>query len=79
MPIKSYLAHPVDGKKNALILALNALDNCEVIPSENEELLIVLTDTLTIEEDKSLKETIDALDSLKMISLVSGFNTPKTN
>lgn len=79
MPIKSYLAHPVDGKKNALILALNALENCEVIPSENEELLIVLTDTLTLEEDKSLKETIDALDSLKMISLVSGFNTPKTN
>ncbi len=79
MPIKSYLAHPVDGKKNALIHALNTLDNCEVIPSENEELLIVLTDTLTIEEDKNLKETIDALDSLKMISLVSGFNTPKTN
>ena len=79
MPIKSYLAYPNDGKKNALILALNALDNCEVIPSENEELLVVLTDTLTIEEDKSLKDTIDALDSLKMISLVSGFNTPKTN
>ena len=79
MPIKSYLAHPVDGKKNALIHALNTLDNCEVIPSENEELLIVLTDTLTIEEDKNLKETIDALDSLKMISLVSGFNTPKAN
>ena len=79
MPIKSYLAHPVDGKKNALIHALNALDNCEVIPSENEELLVVLTDTLTIEEDKSLKDTIDTLDSLKMISLVSGFNTPKNN
>ena len=79
MPIKSYLAYPIDGKKNALIVALNALDNCEVIPSENEELLVVLTDTLTIEEDKSLKDTIDALDSLKMISLVSGFNTPKTN
>ena len=72
MPIKSYLAYPIDGKKNALILALNALDNCEVIPSENEELLVVLTDTLTIEEDKSLKDTIDALDSLKMaLRLVS--------
>jgi len=79
MPIKSYIAHPIDGKKNALILALKALENCEVIPSENEELLIVLTDTLTVEEDKSLKDTIDALESLKMISLVSGFNTPNIN
>lgn len=79
MPIKSYLAHPLDGKKEALIHALQKLDNCEVIPSENEELVIVLTDTFSVEEDKSLKEKIDALDSLKMISLVSGFNTPKNS
>ena len=78
MPIKSYLAYPFEGKKDILKKSLEALDNCEVIPSENEELIIVLTDTLTLEEDKKLKETIDTLDSLKMISLVSGFNTPKT-
>ena len=77
MPIKSYLAHPIDGKKEALTNALNALGNCEVVPSENEELLILITDTQTVEEDKILKESIDALDSLKMLSLVSGFNTPK--
>ncbi len=77
MPIKSYLAHPIDGKKEALINALNALGSCEVVPSENEELLILITDTQTVEEDKILKESIDALDSLKMLSLVSGFNTPK--
>ncbi len=77
MPIKSYLAHPVDGKKETLINALNALGSCEVVPSENEELLILITDTHTLEEDIILKESIDALDSLKMLSLVSGFNTPK--
>ena len=77
MPIKSYLAHPVDGKKEALTNALIALGSCEVVPSENEELLILITDTQTVEEDKKLKESIDTLDSLKMLSLVSGFNTPK--
>ena len=77
MPIKSYLAHPIDGKKETLINALNALGSCEVVPSKNEELLILITDTETVEEDKKLKESIDALDSLKMLSLVSGFNTPK--
>ena len=77
MPIKSYLAHPIDGKKENLINALNALGSCEVHPSENEELLILITDTQTVEEDIILKESIDALDSLKMLSLVSGFNTPK--
>ena len=77
MPIKSYLAHPIDGQKDTLINALNTLGNCEVVPSENEELLILITDTETVEEDIILKESIDTLDSLKMLSLVSGFNTPK--
>lgn len=77
MPIKSYLAYPKDGNKDALIKALDAFDECEVIPSENEELLIVVTDTETLEDDLQLKEKIDAIESLKMLSLVSGFNTPK--
>lgn len=79
MPIKSYIAYPFDGKKDSLVKEINNLEHCEVIPSENEDVLVVITDTLTTEEDKKLKDTIDALESLKMISLVSGFNTPKTN
>ena len=79
MPIKSYIVYPFTGRKNSLTKEINSLKNCEVIPSENEDVLVVITDTLTIEEDKILKETLDALENLKMISLVSGFNTPKTN
>jgi nitrate reductase NapAB chaperone NapD len=79
MPIKSYLAYPFNGKKDSLVKEIISLEHCEVIPSENEDIIVVVTDTLTIEEDKKLKDTIDALEHLKMISLVSGFNTPKTN
>ncbi len=77
MPIKSYLAHPIKGKKEVLLKALKSFNNCDVIPSENKELLIVVTDTQTIEEDKRLKEKLDTIESLKFLSLVSGFNTPK--
>ena len=35
MPIKSYLAHPHEGKKEELIVAISALTECEVIPAEN--------------------------------------------
>ncbi len=38
-------------------------------PSKNEELLIVLTDTETVDEDIALKEKLDTLDYLKLISL----------
>lgn len=79
MPIKSYLAHPHDGQKKALIDALSALDNCEVIPAKNEDLLIVVTDTQTKAEEDNLKEKIEAIESLKLLAMVSGFDTPKSN
>ncbi|WP_242134743.1 hypothetical protein [Aestuariivivens marinum] len=77
MPIKSYLAHSHEGKKQELIEALSSLENCEVIPAENKDLLIVVTDTEGKIEDEILKEQIEAIDSLKLLAMVSGFNTPK--
>ncbi|KAB1069173.1 hypothetical protein Q4566_01375 [Tamlana sp. 2_MG-2023] len=79
MPIKSYLAHPQDGKKAELHAALTNLSHCEVIPAENEDLLIVVTDTNDISEDKNLKEQIESIASLKLLAMVSGFDTPKSN
>lgn len=75
MPIKSYLAHPHDGKKDKLTEALKALENCDVIPAENKDLLIIVTDTNTGEQDDQLKEQIESIDSLKLLAMVSGFNT----
>ncbi|WP_242204160.1 hypothetical protein [Aestuariivivens insulae] len=79
MPIKSYLAHPHEGKKQELIDALLALKNCEVIPAENKDILIVITDTADNYQDEILKEQIEAIASLKLLAMVSGFNTPKNN
>lgn len=77
MPIKSYLAHPLKGKKNELIESLSVLKNCEVIPSENKDLLIVITETENHSQDDLLKEKIEAIESLKLLAMVSGFDTPK--
>ena len=79
MPIKSYLAHPHDGKKQALIDSLSELEGCDVIPAENKEILIVVTETETKSEEDNLKEKMEALTSLKLLAMVSGFDTPKNN
>lgn len=79
MPIKSYLAHPHEGKKEVLVDALSAIDNCEVVPAENRDLLIIVTDTQDNIEDQKLKETIEAIESLKLLAMVSGFDSPKNN
>ena len=79
MPIISYLVYPQEGKKNELLKNLSFFENCEVIPAENEELLILVTDTKDKIEEEQLLEKIDALENLKMRSMVSGFNSPKNN
>jgi nitrate reductase NapAB chaperone NapD len=77
MPIKSYLAHPHEGKKNALIQAISKLSQCEVVPAQNKDILVVVTETESKEEEEILKQQIEAIDSLKLLAMVSGFNTPK--
>ncbi|WP_103069426.1 hypothetical protein [Aquimarina sediminis] len=79
MPIKSYLAHPHEGKKNELINALSAIDQCEVMPADNKDLLILITETENKAEEAILKEKIETIDSLKLLAMVSGFNTPQNN
>ncbi len=75
MPIKSYIAHSVSGKKEELITALNNFSQCEVVPAENQDVLALVTDTPNEEEEAILVEKIEAINSLKLLSLVSGFNT----
>ena len=77
MPIKSYLAHAHDGKKQHLIDALSNLKECEVMPATNENVLVVVTDTSDDASDEILKENIDKIESLKLLALVSGFNSPQ--
>jgi hypothetical protein len=73
MPVKSYLARPHAGKFIELTTELSALNGCEIIPSTNEEITVLVTDTLNEEEDILLVSKIYALDSLKMLTMVSGF------
>lgn len=77
MPIKSYLAHPHDGKKSELYQRLTSLDYCEVIPAENKDLLILITDTQNEVQEDELQAQLNEIASIKLLALVSGFNASK--
>ncbi len=79
MPIKSYLAHPHEGKKQELIQVLSNIPECEVIPAENKEILILITETEDKAKENILQEQLEAIDCLKLLAMVSGFNSPKKN
>ncbi len=79
MPIKSYLVYPHEGRKSELIRALSQIIECDVMPAQNEELLILVTETDNKDEEELLKEKLEAIESLKLLSMVSGFNTPQNS
>jgi hypothetical protein len=72
MPVFSYLAYPADGKKEALLLDLEGLDYCEALPAENEEVLILVTDTPDEEKEKELQKKLKQLKSLESLAMTFG-------
>ncbi len=72
MPVFSYLAYPVKGAKKKLLDDLAALDHCEVMPAENEEILILVTDAPSEEQEKELQKKIKQLKSLQSLGMTFG-------
>jgi len=77
MPIKSYLVHPHDGKKEYLLEVLSSIGGCEVLPAENKDILILVTETNSHQEEDILNEKLKTITGLKLLAMVSGFDTPK--
>ena len=72
MPVFSYLAYPVRGAKKALLNELSALDHCEAVPAENEDVLILVTDTPNEKKEKELKQRLNQLKSLQSLGMTFG-------
>ena len=72
MPVLSYLAYPVQGAKEALLNDLAALDYCEVIPADNKEVLILVTDTPDDEKELELQKKLKELKSLQSLGMTFG-------
>ena len=72
MPVFSYLAYPVPGAKETLLNELAALDYCEVTAADNNEILILVTDTPDEEREKELQIKLKKLKSLESLGMTFG-------
>jgi len=72
MPIFSYLVYPVQGAKDELLKDLNAIDHCEAMSAENEEILILVTDTPDEKCETALKKKLERLKSLQSLDMTFG-------
>jgi hypothetical protein len=72
MPVFSYLAYPAKGAKAQLIEDLSALKYCEATPAQNEDILILLTDTPDDAAEKALQDQMKSLKSLQSLGMTFG-------
>ena len=77
MPIKSYIAQPHENRKDELIRSLSALPQCELLPAENKDVVIIVTDTKDQNEEEHIQHQLETIESLKLLTMVSGFNPKK--
>jgi hypothetical protein len=74
MPIFSYLAIPRNGATKRLCAELADLNYCHVIPADNHDVLVVVTDTPDETTEKSLQDRLKSLPSLESLSLAFGYD-----
>lgn len=74
MPIFSYLAIPTRGSTKKLYTELSALEFCQVIPAENQDVLVLVTDTPDDASEKHLQKALKNLQSLQSLSLTFGYD-----
>lgn len=72
MPVFSYIAYPEQGAKEQLLKDLSELRYCEITPAQNEEILILLTDTPDEDSENKLQKKLKALDSLQSLGMTFG-------
>ncbi|MBU0662996.1 MAG: chaperone NapD [Proteobacteria bacterium] len=74
MPILSFLVLPQAGAMEQLCADLSAMEHCEIIPSDNQEVVVLVTDTPDEEAENKLQEMLKNLPSLQSISMTFGHN-----
>jgi len=72
MPVFSYLAYPKQGAKQDLLKDLSAIDYCEATPADNQNILILITDTPDEESEKALQKKLKGLETLESLGMTFG-------
>ena len=78
MPIKSYLAHAVEGQRDELADALAGLAGCAIVPATNRDVVVLVTDTPDEVAEEALQERLTHLPGLQCLTLVAGLADPES-
>lgn len=74
MPILSFLALPQAGAMEQLCSDLSTMEYCEIIPADNQEVIVLVTDTPDEKAEQNLQKLLKNLPSLQSLSMTFGHN-----
>ena len=78
MPVCSYLVIPEAGAGDRVRRDLEALPECDVVAAENQDVLILVTDTVGLAEEERLRVSVEAMDGIQTLLLTFGEIDPDT-
>ena len=72
MTVMSFLAYPASGQWTAMLDAIRAMDGCQIVPSENKEVAIVVTEADNDKLAKDLQRQLESLDEVQCLAMCYG-------
>ena len=78
MAICGYLVFSETGAGPALAERLAALPGCDVVPAENRDLLLLVTDSQGADEEAALREKVEQVEGVSALVLTFGEVDPDT-
>lgn len=76
MPTCSYLLFAREGKKESLIDRLGEFSGCEVQPADDEDVVLLVSETSDMDEQKEFEDQLEDISSIKMLAQTFGEIVP---
>ena len=72
MAVCSYLVFPAVGEREAVHAELSSMPGCDVVPSTNRDVLMLITDTPGRREDDQLRKTLELMPGIEALLFTFG-------
>jgi nitrate reductase NapAB chaperone NapD len=79
MPICSYVVIPEPGAADSVEEALLAIPGCDIARAQNHDVLLLVTETPGLEEEATLRASIEAMPGIQALLLAFGEIDPETD
>jgi nitrate reductase NapAB chaperone NapD len=76
MPTCSYVLFPYDDQKESLTESLQEMSKCEVQPAENEDAVLLVTETEDMDGQKEIENKLNDISSIRMLAQTFGEIVP---